>query len=280
MATSVQYEVEVKDIEYQQLDGKPWLARVYQPKGTGPFPAVIDVHGGAWRNGDRTNNAGVDQALAERGVVVAALDFRQPPEAGYPASVQDINLAIRWLKVNASQFNGSAKVGAWGNSSGGHLVALAGVRPRDSRYAALPLPGHPEIDARLAYVIPGWPVIDPLYRYREVGLASNNQNFISAHQAYWGTEEAMQEGSVTWAVQNDPNPDLPPMLLILKKDDKNHPLPMQEAFVAAYRARGGAIQVEMFDGLPEHGMQVTPEVPESVRAIELMKEFIAAQAWG
>jgi acetyl esterase len=276
MATHLQYEVDVQDVEYQQLDGKPWLARLYRPKGPGPFPTTIDVHGGAWVRGDRKNNHGVCQALAERGVLVAALDFRQPPEAGYPASLQDINLGIRWLKAHASEFNGSAKVGAWGNSSGGHLVALAGVRPRDARYAALPLPGHPDIDASLSWVIAGWPVIDPLYRYREVALAKNIDSFISAHQAYWGTEEAMAEGRVATAVAGDEQPDLPPMLLVLKEGDKYHPLPMQEAFVEAYRKRGGSIRVEMFQGLPEHGMQVTPEVPESVRVIEVFTEFIAA----
>jgi acetyl esterase/lipase len=278
MATNLQYEVDVQDVEYQRLDGKPWLTRVYRPKGPGPFPTTIDVHGGAWRNGDRTNNRGICQALAERGVVVAALDFRQPPEASYPASLQDINLAIRWLKAHAAGFNGSTRVGAWGNSSGGHLIALSGIRPRDARYAALPLPGHPEIDASLSYVIAGWPVIDPLYRYQHVALAKNNQNFISAHLAYWGTEEAMAEGSGATAVLQDEHPDLPPILLVLKEGDQNHPLPMQEQFVEAYRRRGGSIRVEMFQGLPEHGMEVTPEVPESLRAIEMFMEFIAAHA--
>ncbi|MFI5268619.1 MAG: alpha/beta hydrolase [Chloroflexota bacterium] len=278
MATNLQNEVDVQDVEYQQLDGKPWLARVYRPKGPGPFPTMIDVHGGAWVRGDRTNNHGICQALAERGVVVAALDFRQPPQAAYPASLQDINLAIRWLKAHASDFNGSAKVGAWGNSSGGHLVALAGIRPRDARYAALPLAGHPEIDASLSYVIAGWPVIDPLYRYQKVALANNIESFLSAHLAYWGTEEAMAEGSGTAAVSRDTQPDLPPMLLVLKEGDKNHPLAMQEQFVEAYRKRGGSIQVEMFQGLPEHGMDVTPDFPESVRAIGVFMDFIAAHA--
>ena len=69
-------------------------SRVFiNPKDTGPFPTIVDVHGGAWHNGDRTNNAGIDRALAAKGIVVAALDFRQPPEAGYPASICDIELS-------------------------------------------------------------------------------------------------------------------------------------------------------------------------------------------
>src|SRR5215472_14574631 len=130
MATTVAFDVDVQDVEYQQLDGVPWLARVYRPRGVGPFPTVVDVHGGAWNNGDRTNDTALDRALASRGILIAAIDFRQPPLAGYPASVCDMNLGIRWLKAHAEEFSGTTKVGALGVSSGGHLVLLGGVRPR------------------------------------------------------------------------------------------------------------------------------------------------------
>ncbi len=61
---NLEYKLDERDIEYQRQAGKAWLVRIYQPKGTGPFPTIIDVHGGAWHNGDRTNNAGIDRALA------------------------------------------------------------------------------------------------------------------------------------------------------------------------------------------------------------------------
>src|SRR5258708_35278001 len=166
MATTVEFEVDVKDVEYQRQGDQPWLARVYRPVGSGPFPTVVDVHGGAWNNGDRLNDTLMNQAMAAQGVLTVAIDFRQPPQAGYPASVQDMNLAIRWLKAHATEFGGTDKVGALGVSSGGHLVLLGGMRPRDARYSALPLAEHPEINASLAYVIACCPVSDPLYRYR------------------------------------------------------------------------------------------------------------------
>src|SRR5437867_297193 len=153
MTTDQAFEVDVQDVEYQQQDGKAWLARVYQPRGDGPFPAMVDVHGGAWHNGDRLNDTSMDQALAARGIVVAALDFRQPPEAGYPASICDVNLGTRWLKAHAIEFKGTASVGAIGVSSGGHQVVLSGLRPQYASYSALSLPDHSEIDARLAYVV-------------------------------------------------------------------------------------------------------------------------------
>jgi acetyl esterase/lipase len=279
MMNNDKYEVDVQDAEYQSLAGKPWLARIYKPKGKGPFPTIIDVHGGAWHNGDRTNNAGIDEALAASGILVAALDFRQPPEAGYPASVCDVNLAVRWLKAHAAEFNGTTTVGAFGNSSGGHQVVLAALRPRHASYTALPLVNHPENDASLAYVIAGWPVIDPLYRFN-YAKRINNQEHVNAHIEYWRTEEAMAEGSPQTILDQGEPVEMPPILMLLKANDRNHPLEMQERFIASYRKRGGSIEVHSFEGLPEHRMVPSPSQPETMRAMEIMTAFIQRQAAG
>ena len=276
METNGKFEIEERDVEYQNLAGKPWLARIYQPKGTGPFPTIVDVHGGAWHNGDRTNNAGIDRALGDAGILVAAIDFRQPPEAGYPASICDVNLAVRWLKAHAAEFNGTTAVGAFGNSSGGHQVVLSALRPRDASYSALALPNHPEVDASLAYVIAGWPVIDPLYRFR-YAKEINNQEHIKAHIEYWRTEEAMAEGSPQTIVERDQQAELPPILMLLKANDRNHPLEMQERFIASYRKRGGTIEAHTFEGLPEHRMVPSPSQPETMRCMETITAFIRRQ---
>jgi len=276
MANNIEYEVNERDVEYQRQAGGAWLARMYQPEGTGPFPTIVDVHGGAWHNGDRTNNAGIDRALAAKGIVVAALDFRQPPEAGYPASICDINLAVRWLKAHAAEFNGTPSIGAFGNSSGGHQVVLHGLRPRHAAYSALPLPNHPELDASLAYVIAGWPVICPLYRFH-FAKEFNREEHIKAHIDYWRTEEAMAEGSPQTIIEKEGQIDLPPILMLLKANDKNHPLEMQERFIASYRKRGGAIEVHTFDNLPEHRMVPSPSRPETMHLIDTVTAFIRRQ---
>jgi acetyl esterase len=277
MINTVEYEVVLRDIEYQRQAGKPWLARIYQPKGAGPFPTIVDVHGGAWHNGDRTNNAGIDRALAAKGILVAAVDFRQPPEAGYPASICDVNLAVRWLKAHAAEFNGTTAVGAFGNSSGGHQVVLSALRPRHPAYSVLPLPNYPELDARLAYVIAGWPVIDPLYRFR-FAKEFNREEHIKAHIAYWITEDAMAEGSPQTIVEHNEQTDLPPILMLLKANDRNHPLQMQECFIASYRKRGGEIEVHTFDGLPEHRVVPSPSQPDTMRLIDTITAFISNKA--
>src|SRR5207245_9199822 len=97
------------------------MARVYQPQGAGPFPALLDVHGGAWNDQDRTANAPVDERLAASGILVVAIDVRLAKEAPYPASVADAYYGIRWLKSAASGWNGpQGTVDAVGRTSGGN----------------------------------------------------------------------------------------------------------------------------------------------------------------
>src|SRR2546425_6926787 len=135
------YEIDVQDIEYLRHGDKPLLARLFKPRGTGPFPLMVELHGGAWCRGDRLGDTAINEALAKSGVVVAALDFRMPPDASYPGSMADINYAIRWLKTRATSLGSRADlVGVLGVSSGAHQAMLGAMRPADARYAAIPLP--------------------------------------------------------------------------------------------------------------------------------------------
>ena len=114
------FEAKVHEVEYRNDGGNPWMVTIYEPQGSGPFPALLDVHGGAWNRGDRTADDVMNRALAASGVVVAAVDFRLAPEHPYPAQVQDVNFATRWLKAHAAEFNADpATVGGMGCSSGG-----------------------------------------------------------------------------------------------------------------------------------------------------------------
>src|ERR1700739_3518857 len=152
VAIAATHEVETHDLEYRQSEDGPLRARLYKPKGNGPFPALIEVHGGAWASGDRLNNAPLDEALAKSGIVVLAVDFRMPPKHRYPASIADIHYATRWLKAHAGEFGSRVDlVGGLGTSSGAHQLLLSALRPSDPRYAALPLAEAPGAGARRAY---------------------------------------------------------------------------------------------------------------------------------
>src|SRR5947207_1095201 len=162
---------------------------------TGPFPAVVQVHGGAGTSKDRTDNDFISRAFAESGILVASLDFRMPPEAPYPASLADINLGIRWLKARARTYGSRPDwVGVFGTSSGGHQALLAAMRPDNPDYAALPLPEAPQIDARVAFVVSGWGVLDPLLRYH-LAKKAGNAELVENHHAFWRDEATMSEGS-------------------------------------------------------------------------------------
>ena len=261
-------EVSVRDLEYQ--DGL--AVRVYQPEGAGPFPALVDVHGGVWTNGDRTGNEVMDRALAESGIVVAAVDFRQAPEHPYPAQVADVNLATRWLKSRAAEFNADPNtVGGIGGSSGGNTVLLSAMRPHHPPYSSLDLPGS-DADATLQYVLLGWPIVDPYARYRFVQDAQNAR-LVALTEGYFLTTDAMKEGNPFQILQRGEEAVLSPTLIVQGTADTNLPLPVTEQFVSAYREAGGKIELELFPGMP-HMFGNTPG-PESDRAVALMKKFVA-----
>src|SRR5882724_10004784 len=152
------YEITKEDVEYLRHGDKALIARLYKPQGEGPFPAVVDLHGGAWNSGDLTGTQGLDETLAKSGIVVASLNFRHAAD-GYPTSLIDINYAVRWLKARARELKiDPARVGIAGQSSGGHLAMLAAMRPSDARYASVPLPADsPAVDATVRAVAMSWP---------------------------------------------------------------------------------------------------------------------------
>src|SRR5712672_3335963 len=247
VAIEKRFEIEVRDPEYQRTDGMPLLARLYRPirpgNSGGSFPAVIDVHGGAWASGDRLNNAPLDEALAKSGIVVLAIDFRMPPEWRYPASIADVNLATRWLKTHAAEFGSRRElVGGLGTSSGGHQLLLSVLKPADPRYAALPFAEAPQEDARLPYIVLCWPISDPLARYRMV-REKGNTRLVEAHDAYWPSEAAMAEGNPQLILESGEAGALPPAIRLQGLADDNVTSDMADRFSAAYQTRGGELQL-------------------------------------
>src|SRR5437588_6890959 len=274
VAIEKRFEIEVRDLEYQRAHGAPLLARLYRPIGSGPFPAVVEIHGGAWASGDRLNNAPIDEALAKSGIVVLAIDFRMPPEHRYPASIADINFATRWLKAHAKEF-GSRRdlVAGLGTSSGAHQLLLSLLKPADPRYAALPLGGAevPVDDARLPYVVLCWPISDPLARYRMVKEKGNGR-LVEAHDAYWRSEAEMEEGNPQLILERGEAGELPPAILIQGLADDNVTPDMADRFAAAWRSRGGRLELHKFDGQPHTFIPRDPGSDASRRATELLRD--------
>ncbi len=278
LAGDIRYDVAIEDVAYQHQGDRALLARLYRPSGAGPFPAALQIHGGAWVNKDRTDNDYIAKALAERGVVVAAIDFRMPPEAPYPASLADINLATRWLKARARDYGSRPeRVGIFGTSSGGHQALLAAMRPADPRYRALPLAEAPEVDAKLAFTISGWGVLDPVLRY---GLAKrvSNQDLVRSHDAFWGSEAAMSDGSPPAILARGERVHLPPALLFQGDADEWVPTEVARGLAEAWRRAGGVAELVLFEGAGHGFMTGKPDAPYAGKAIAAMRDFIRRHA--
>ena len=280
-AQLTRHEIDVRDVEYIRHNNKPVQARVYVPKGAGPFPLVIDLHGGAWCNKDRTSDEGTDAPLAKSGVVVAALDFTMPPDAGYPVSLQQINYAVRWFKLNAKEFKiDAARVGILGVSSGGHQAMLTAMRPRDAIYNAIPLPGSKH-DASVQCAILCWPVIDPLGRYeyatknlKNAALKKQAENWVSCHDKYWPGTKEMESANPGRMVARGETIEMPPVILLQGTADVAHPAPLRDKFIKDYRAAGGCVEVNLFKGVGEAFITTDPTSAQAISAIEKITEYV------
>src|SRR5438477_606718 len=220
-------QITKEDVCYLKHGERQIMARVFKPEGPGPFPVYVDLHGGAWNNGDLNDRTGLGEYLAERGVVMVTLNFRHGPD-GYPTTWQDINYGVRWVKAHAKELKAKPdQVALGGASSGGHLAMLAAMRPNDPRYAEIPGPAG--VDANVQAVIMLWPVINPLSRYRNAIRRSAEPNppafavgMKEKHDIYWKTEAAMTEGNPTMILERGEKVVMPPAIWSQGRPDETH----------------------------------------------------------
>lgn len=135
------------DLEYDSFQDQPYVpaawpaplkADVYVPRGDGPFPGVLLVHGGAWVAGLRAEMTHLARMLAHRGYVVANVDYRTAPEFTHPAPLADLQQALAWLRREAPRFKlDPQRIGGWGYSAGAQLVTLLATDPELAASAQL-----------------------------------------------------------------------------------------------------------------------------------------------
>lgn len=274
------HEFAVRDLVYSTSGGKERLARLYQPAGTGPFPALVQVHGGAWNNKDRTDGQNAALDLCAAGIVVLSIDFRNAPEAPYPASLQDINYGIRWLKHHARELGSSAdRVGLYGTSSGGHQALLSALRPEDPRYRAIPLAESPGMDAKTAFVISGWGVLYPLERL-QLAKAQGKQDLIKSHATFFPSEEAHIEATPALILERGEKVHVPPALVFQGTKDEWTTVEQVERLAAAWRKAGGTMDLLLPEGERHTYLNEHPFSPASVKAMETMIAFIRRHGAG
>lgn len=273
---SAKFDLTVTEVEMRRNSaGRMLMARIYQPKGAGPFPTVLDLHGGAWNAKDRHAEEPMDRSLASSGLLVVAIDMTLAPEAPYPACIQDANYGVRWLKSKAATWNGDpSKLGIYGSSSGGHVAELLGMRPRDDRYNAIPLAGSPNIDATIAYAAMRSPISDTFARFKN---AENRKRdaMVKNNKVFFNPWDTIHESNPQEILDRHEKVTLVPFLIMAGALDDNVLPEIQEKFVATYRAAGGDVQFQIFEN-SEHEW-VANEGPQTDRAREMVKTFIARQ---
>jgi acetyl esterase/lipase len=143
---------------------QPLMADLYRPAGSGPFPAVVMIHGGGWEGRSRADMDGIARQVAEHGYVVLNMSYRFAPRWHFPAQLQDVQQAVLWLRTHAPDLKVlENRIGTWGYSAGAHLAALAGVTgPNDKWFVA---------GARVQAVVAGGTPVD--IRYYKNGSLTN-----------------------------------------------------------------------------------------------------------
>ena len=176
-----------------------------------------------------------------------------------------------------------------GQSSGGHIALLIAMRPNDPRYSSIKLPaGSPDVDASFRCLNLFWPVVNPASRYRMAKklIADGSPpdwavRHIPLHDAYWGSEASMTEGSPLGALQRHEDVRVVPALLIQPRVDQQHiyqdpgspePGTDLDKFVAAYRAAGAPLDIAMYDA-PQYFTVNEPTAAASLDAFTRMIAF-------
>jgi hypothetical protein len=178
-------------------------------------------------------------------------------------------------------------------SSGGHLAMLAAMRPKDPRYAAIPLPTSARtFDAEVRYIVLSWPVINPLSRYKyakRMGASETppawSKEIVARHESYWQTEANMEEGNPLLALERGEKVSMPAAIYFQAREDALHNYKDPESsfegnepyrFVADYLKAGGQIVLEHVD-LPPH-TEHSPDLSGIGDAFAQMAEFARKHA--
>lgn len=140
-------------VEYTNPDDQHLQLDIARPKaGDGPFPAVVCIHGGGFRAGNRAGYDGLCVKLAQHGYVAMTVSYRLAPKYPFPAAIHDTKAAVRWARANAAKYKiDPARIGVTGGSAGGHLAVFLGVTGDVAEFEGDG--GNPGVSSKVACVV-------------------------------------------------------------------------------------------------------------------------------
>ncbi len=263
IAVGAQAVTELHDVVYRTVGGVSLTLDVYLPDSPGAHPAILFVHGGAWHTGDKRTLAPLARFLAERGYVGFSVNYRLAPMYTFPAALEDLRCAVKWIRAHAADYGVDPdRIAAVGTSAGAHLVALLGAAPE-----TLGACGDPALSSRVQAVIS---LFGPMDLLSAVGTPAEAavESFLGA-SAQEDPDLWREASPIAWA-----SPDDPPFLLIHGRDDRVVPYQESVRMADALRRAGAEAELLLIPGAG-HGFINHPATPAARRAVAAMVEFLA-----
>jgi acetyl esterase/lipase len=272
-----------KDVGYAPLSAAQKLD-LYVPSGTGPFPLVIYIHGGAFKTGDKSGVPGaVANLFLSKGYAVASLNYRLSSEAIYPAQIQDVKAAVRWLRANAATFKlNPDQFAAWGASAGGNLAAMLGTSGDVKEFDNAEL-GNANVSSRVQAVIDQFGPIDFLTMDAQFTASGTCGTNFESHDAAGSPESLLVGGAIQTKAElvKTANPttyiskDDPAFFIQHGDKDCNIPLQQSELFSKALAAVIGADKVT-FEVMPGagHGGAVFDSTANAEKLLAFLDKYL------
>lgn len=249
-----------KDVQYSQ--GNRLAMDIARPKGDGPFPAIVAIHGGGFVGGERSFHHPTILKLAGRGYVAATVSYRLAPANMFPAAVQDVKAAVRFLRANAAKYAiDPERMAAIGGSAGGHLALMIGLTPGVPEFET---PPNREQSSRVSAVVSYFPPTDFVRMY---GKSSEAANVLP--QFLGGTPTNAPGAHVIASPLHWVTPLAPPTLLIHGTDDRIVPFEQSQWLLDRLKSAGVRAELESIAGA-DHGFQGA----DAERAERRMMEFL------
>ncbi|MBM3123965.1 MAG: alpha/beta hydrolase [Chloroflexi bacterium] len=247
-----------KDITYCSVDGVELKMDVYYPpENNGRFAVTMYVHGGGWSSGDKAQGAGTIEIpeLQKAGFLVVSVNYRLAPEYEFPAMIEDVKCAVRSLRAHADEYNlDPNRIGVWGGSAGGHLVALLGTSDES---AGFDVGEYLDYSSRVQAVVSMFGPTDLTIPFEG--------NPIGQSAGFSGADPALAS-PVTYVTADDP-----PFLMLHGEKDALVPMEQSEILLAALQTAGVPAElvpvINAGHSFKPDGGQISPSRKEIVQLV-------------